>query len=99
MILVASPQKPFSITAKNTLRRQIILNDYEDEINALYDTVEETTQAVDTAPTSWDIVSTTTYVRTIVKKVLVHDVSDDDDLFQHGCDRYENAVSEGNSVH
>ncbi|KAF9018354.1 acetyl-CoA synthetase-like protein [Hymenopellis radicata] len=87
MILIASPTKPFSLTSKNTARRSIILEDYADEINALYDTVEETSQALDTIPNTWDIVSTTEYVRSIVNKVLVRQISNEEDLFQQGaCD-------------
>lgn len=45
MIIVAKPTKPFTYTAKNTARRQAILTDYSDDILAVYETVEESTQA------------------------------------------------------
>ncbi|KAK0192594.1 male sterility protein-domain-containing protein [Armillaria mellea] len=41
MILVSSPSKPFTYTTKNTARRLSVIEDYEDEIQALYDTVED----------------------------------------------------------
>src|SRR5487761_708862 len=44
MIIVASPAKPFVYTAKMTARRQAILKDYDEEINTLYDVVEQTSQ-------------------------------------------------------
>lgn len=88
MILVASALKPFTYTAKNTARRQAIINDYEEEIGLLYDTVEETTQTNITPPQYWDATSTLTFVRQVVCQVMKYKrVSDDDDLFNHGCDR------------
>ncbi|KZT66300.1 acetyl-CoA synthetase-like protein [Daedalea quercina L-15889] len=86
MILVAKPDKPFTYTAKNTARRQAVINDYEDEINALYDTVAESTQSSIPTPEVWDLVATTDFVREVVGKVLRSSVQDDDDLFQNGCD-------------
>ncbi|KAK0230496.1 hypothetical protein IW262DRAFT_1453406 [Armillaria fumosa] len=40
MILVAKPRKPFTYTAKNTARRQAILDDYSEDILAVYKTYE-----------------------------------------------------------
>ncbi|TFK38857.1 hypothetical protein BDQ12DRAFT_629926 [Crucibulum laeve] len=86
MIIVAKPSKPFHYTAKSTARRQAIINDYHDEIEALYASVEESTQSNIPPPREWDIISTTNFVRAIVDKVLVHKVQDEDDIFEHGCD-------------
>ncbi|KAK0463970.1 uncharacterized protein EV420DRAFT_1638889 [Desarmillaria tabescens] len=86
MILVAKPDKPFTYTAKNTARRQVILEDYSQEISDLYKTVEESTQTSISLPLEWDTKSTKDFVRTVVLQVLSHSVLDDDDLFQHGCD-------------
>ena len=88
MILVAKPDKPFTYTAKNTARRQAVINDYEPEIDALYDTVAESTQASIPTPEIWDIVATTGFVRDVVGKVLRTPVTNDVDLFENGCDRY-----------
>lgn len=87
MIIVAKPSKPFHYTAKNTARRQAILKDYAEEISRLYETVDETTSSSVPPPAAWDIISTTDFVRTVVNKVLVHQIEDDDDLFENGCDR------------
>lgn len=87
MILVAKPDKPFTYTAKNTARRQAVINDYEPEINALYDTVAESTQTSIPTPEVWDAVATTSFVRDVVGKVLRAPIKDDDDLFENGCDR------------
>ncbi len=68
-------------------RRQAILTDYSDEILAIYETVAESTQANIPPPSEWDDASTEEFVRTVVLQVLSHSISDDDDFFQHGCDR------------
>ncbi|PBK78299.1 acetyl-CoA synthetase-like protein [Armillaria solidipes] len=89
MILVAIPDKPFKYTSKNTARRQVILEDYSEEISDLYKSVEESTQTSISLPLEWDPESTKDFVRTIVLQVLSHSILDDDDLFQHGCDRID----------
>jgi hypothetical protein len=88
MILVASPSKPFTYTAKATARRQAIIADYDAEISALYDTVKETAQMDVPIPKDWTLPQTLHFVSDVVKKVLTKAVDDDDDIFQHGCDRY-----------
>lgn len=88
MIIVSKSSKPFQYTAKNTARRHVTINDYEKEINHLYATVDESTQSSIPPPKEWDIVSTTDFVRTVVNKVLVSTIQDNDDVFEHGCDRY-----------
>ncbi|KAJ8093219.1 putative NRPS-like protein biosynthetic cluster [Marasmius tenuissimus] len=86
MIIVASPHKPFSYTAKNTPKRQATLRDYAEEVSAAYEALSETTQSNIPAPPHWDISTTTTFVRAVIKTVLTHPVKDGDDLFQYGCD-------------
>ncbi|KAH7912698.1 hypothetical protein BJ138DRAFT_1083028 [Hygrophoropsis aurantiaca] len=86
MIIVSKPSKPFTYTAKNTPRRQAIIADYEDEINALYNAVEESTQSGITPPLHWDQQSTCAFVRKAVSSVMGRTISDDDDIFQQGCD-------------
>ncbi|KAF9471438.1 acetyl-CoA synthetase-like protein [Pholiota conissans] len=86
MVLVAKPDKPFQYTAKSTARRQAIINQYEDEIEAVYGAVEATTQSSILLPKEWDIISATNFVRSVISSVLIHEVKDDDDIFQHGCD-------------
>lgn len=85
--MVSKASKPFEYTAKGTPRRQIIVNTYEEEIKAAYTAVENSSvQGVD-APTKWSDESATEFVRNVVKKVLPHQVEDEDDLFQMGADR------------
>ena len=87
MIIVSSPTKPFTYTAKYTPRRQAIINDYEQEIDALYEAVEESAQADLRLPEVWDLPSVTPFVRAVVMKVLRRDMEDTDDIFLKGCDR------------
>jgi hypothetical protein len=88
MILIASPSKPFVYTAKGTPRRQAILNDYKTEIEALYETVDETAQPQVPLPANWSNSNALEFIRATVSNVMNRDVGDEDDLFQHGCDRY-----------
>lgn len=88
MILVASPSKPFQYTGKGSVRRQATLQEYNDEIESLYASVEDSTQADITAPLEWTPALTRDFIRKVVHSVLTEHVRDQDDLFQHGCDRY-----------
>ncbi len=74
-------------------RRQAILTDYSDEILAIYETVAESTQANIPPPSEWDNASTEEFVHTVVLQVLSHSISDNDDFFQHGCDRWSVSLS------
>ncbi len=78
---------PTILTSHDIGRRQVILEDYSEEISDLYKSVEESTQTGILLPLEWDPESTKDFVRTIVLQVLSHSILDDDDLFQHGCDR------------
>ncbi|THU97218.1 acetyl-CoA synthetase-like protein [Dendrothele bispora CBS 962.96] len=87
MILVASPSKPFTYTAKNTPRNNAIIKEYAPEIEAIYNSLEESTQSSIPVPAHWDLESSTEFVRAVVKKVLVvEDIGDEEDVFQRGVD-------------
>lgn len=88
MIAVSKPSKPFTYTGKMTARRQAIIAEYEPEIEALYAAAEETTRAVVAFPPSWTPETGLEFARKLVGSVLKQEVSDDDDIFQHGCDRF-----------
>ncbi len=87
MILVSSPSKPFTYTTKNTARRLPAIEDYEDEIQALYDTVEDNILPDIPPPCQWDATSTVGFIRAVVRHILKQPLSDEDDLFEYGCDR------------
>ncbi|KAF4618234.1 hypothetical protein D9613_011556 [Agrocybe pediades] len=86
MILVTKPSKPFQYTAKNTPRRQAMINAYDEEIQAAYDAVSDSSQSEISPPTEWDLLGTHNFVRSVVNRVLPHNVDDTVDIFQHGCD-------------
>jgi len=89
MIIVASPSKPFLYTAKMTPRRQAILKDYDEEINALYGSAEQTSQVDIPLPVEWTSSQSLDYVRHIIHEVMAQKVTDQVDISEHGCDRYE----------
>lgn len=93
MILVARPSKPFTFTTKKTVRRGAILREYEAEIDALYDAFEESTQSDIVPPSTWEAEDIFAYVSTVVTRVLKKGISDVDDIFEHGCDRYVALIS------
>ena len=68
-------------------RRQVSLNDYGPEIETLYKTVEDNTQAGILPPLEWDGTSTHEFVRNVVSQTLPGPIPDNADLFQYGCDR------------
>lgn len=87
MIIVSKPSKPFQYTAKSTARRQTIINDYAGEIEAAYHAVTESTQSTVPPPAAWDSVAILDFVRSVVTSVLGNSTNDNEDIFQHGCDR------------
>lgn len=99
MIIVASPSKPFVYTAKMTARRQAILNDYDNEINALYDLIEQTSQVNISPPSEWTPSQSLNYVRRIVHKVMTQKVADGIDIFQHGCDSLQSTYIRNSVLH
>ncbi|KAI0370654.1 acetyl-CoA synthetase-like protein [Pilatotrama ljubarskyi] len=86
MILVASPSKPFQFNIKGLPRRKIILDQYHDEIEALYKQVEESTQGDLRPPQVWDEASTLSFVRAVVEHTLRRSIGDDADIFRNGGD-------------
>lgn len=88
MIIVTSPSKPFQFTEKRQPRRNFILKAYNDEIEALYKEIENSSQSEFAAPAVWDSSSTLNFVRTVVQSTLRRDIGDVDDIFRNGGDRY-----------
>lgn len=87
MILAARPNKPFTFTEKHNVRRGAVLKDYEEEINALYAAVDASMQVNIPYPTQWRVYEATEFARSCVHEIMGCKLSDDDDIFQHGCDR------------
>ncbi|KAF8869841.1 hypothetical protein CPB85DRAFT_1356315 [Mucidula mucida] len=81
MIIVASPSKPFTYTAKNTARRSAVIADYEEEIEAVY-----LARAHIVPPPEWTEESTLTFIRSLILSIMDKALPDDVDIFEHGCD-------------
>ncbi|KIJ53176.1 hypothetical protein M422DRAFT_775837 [Sphaerobolus stellatus SS14] len=94
MIILSKPSKPFLLTGKRTLRKGAIIKEYSDEIDELYQTVEESSRSEvpipDIQPDSrgWSAEATLRYVQAVVEDImkLSSTVDLDSDLFQLGCD-------------
>ncbi|KAI0758786.1 acetyl-CoA synthetase-like protein [Fomes fomentarius] len=87
MIMVTKPSKPLEYTAKGTPRRQICIKAYDEEIDALYKRIEESSQVDTPPPRDWAPETIRIYVTEVVRKVMKNvAVKDSDDLFQQGCD-------------
>ncbi|OBZ65571.1 Polyketide synthase HetM [Grifola frondosa] len=91
MILVASPSKPFSYTAKGTPRRGMIVGAYKEEIEALYDSMDLSSQSDIPIPSSWIGDEPLKFVRSVIERAMRADLQDDQDIFQHGCDSLQAA--------
>lgn len=66
------------------------MREYEQEINAAYDAVQESSQADISAPAQWTFPHTRDFVSMVVKKTMSAEgptVGDDTDLFGLGLDR------------
>ncbi|KAM5543840.1 hypothetical protein V8D89_002457 [Ganoderma adspersum] len=85
MIMVTSLSKPFTYNIKGVPRRTI-LRDYENEIEALYDVVGQSSQADIPPPSSWEKEGVKAFVRTAVQQVLGRSLPEDADVFSNGCD-------------
>ncbi|CAL1709820.1 unnamed protein product [Somion occarium] len=86
MILVASPSKPFTFTGKGSVRRHAIIKEYDAEIQVCYDAVENLAEGNTTVLEGLNEGQVLDFVRQVVAGILTQKVSDDDDLFQFGCD-------------
>ncbi|KAK0442587.1 NRPS-like enzyme [Armillaria borealis] len=86
MILVAKPEKPFEFTAKGTPRRTAILEAYEEEIETLYQNLDQMLPTDVVTPREWSLKNTTILTRDIVRGILERDIADTDDIFVAGGD-------------
>ena len=91
MIVITSPSKPLTYTAKGTIRRQASIKEYAAEIDAAYDAVRESSQEDVPAPVRWDAKETRSFVRKVVRGTMKGDLGglgEGTDLFEVGLDRY-----------
>ena len=96
MILVASASKPLSYTVKKTARRGVILKDYNEEIEAIYRAVEDSSNTNIPIPSGsssdggWTLEESLKFVRDVVHSIMTgaESLGDEDDFFGFGCDRW-----------
>ncbi|KAF4618223.1 hypothetical protein D9613_011591 [Agrocybe pediades] len=86
MIILAKPSKPFRYTAKNTPRRHLIIQTYDEEIKAIYASASSSSASDIPPPSKWEGEPLLSFVRAVTNRVLSREVKDTDDIFQHGCD-------------
>lgn len=97
MIIFSDPAKPFSFNVKGLPRRAVVLKDYQAEIEALYDTVEDNIDIK--PPLSWSPTSSLSFIRAVMNNTLTHPIKDDDDIFEHGCDSLRAARMRNTIIH
>ena len=87
-IAIGTPSKPFKRAAKGTVIRKLTLQEYHDELEALYSEESNTkSKAVSTLEEPQSIEAVTDYVRDTLNTVIGNvTISDDQDLFSFGLD-------------
>ena len=88
MIIVTYPDRPIQLTAKGTLKRKTMLEEYADDITEVYKAVDDSSLKDVAPPVTWSVEESTDYIHRVVEKVLEKPIGKDDDLFQYGVDRY-----------
>lgn len=89
MVLVANAKKPFIYNMKGHPRRKALETLYFEEIDRLYAEVGATGDLdIIPPPSSWDAESTAHFLRAVIENVLHQTLTDEEDIFQRGCDRY-----------
>ncbi|KAJ6555930.1 hypothetical protein B0H19DRAFT_1210704 [Mycena capillaripes] len=78
--------KEFTYTAKMTVRREAVIAEYEEEVEILYNMVDESTTLNIPPLANWRADSVRNFVRTAIFRVLNTRVGDEDDIFQHRWD-------------
>ena len=88
MIIVSSPSKPVEYTTKGFPRRGATLKQYDEEIKDLYERIESVQGGNVLLSSTWTPEENIRFTREVVHSIMKHKVTDDEDLFQSGCDRY-----------
>ncbi|RLL93364.1 hypothetical protein CFD26_101118 [Aspergillus turcosus] len=85
MIRLASPGKPFKLTAKGTTQRHAVNADYKEEIDAMYAAQDKQLEAE--LPSTIDFESVHRYVHEVIASLTGRsDIKPSDDLFGSGLD-------------
>lgn len=82
---VASKDKPFKKTPKGSIQRRLVINDYTEEIDAIYDRPDK--EYMDEVPQDATLENITKYVQQVVSRLLsVEQVPEKSDIFSMGLD-------------
>jgi hypothetical protein len=84
MILIAPPDKPFSLTAKGSVRRTETLSNFTLEIEGAYKLFLASPRGDYDLHSHGGVKGIT---KAIIEEALGHDIVPDRDFFQQGCDR------------
>ncbi|KAF8577132.1 NAD(P)-binding protein [Ramaria rubella] len=106
-IILASPTKPFTYTAKGTPRKGAILVEYDSEIKAMYQAIQHSSQTDIPIPLGssreggWTPEENLVFVREVVRNVMTRakDMGDDDDIFRCGCDSLQETYIRNTILH
>lgn len=85
---MAHPAKPFHYTPKGTPRRQVIIDEYKEEIERGYINLETTSTIEANSFETLDLEETHLYVSQLVEQIMGRKLGEDDDIFLFGCDRF-----------
>ncbi|KZS89139.1 acetyl-CoA synthetase-like protein [Sistotremastrum niveocremeum HHB9708] len=86
LVLVARPDRPFSLTDKGTVRTKITLNLYGKEIEEAYKSIEENDSSKWEIPAAFNAESITDFLVKVIEDILGHGINKSDDLFAQGMD-------------
>ncbi|KAL0961259.1 hypothetical protein HGRIS_006221 [Hohenbuehelia grisea] len=87
MLLVTSPSKELPRTDKGSVKRKLAIALYEEEINALYASVDEEASAkLPPLPEDLAVASLVPYFRTLVGEAMKKPMGLTDEVFEHGMD-------------
>ena len=64
-----------------------MVQQYSEEIEAIYRAVESSAQSDFTPPATWDATTTLNFVQAVVNGTLSRPLADDADIFRNGGDR------------
>ncbi|KZT61208.1 acetyl-CoA synthetase-like protein [Calocera cornea HHB12733] len=93
ILVIDAKKKPFARTPKGTISRNVTLQQYEEEIEALYAAAEQPTRAEwAEPPTAWDEEALHSFIVRVVNGVMRGEgapgvpLDEARDLFEQGCD-------------
>jgi hypothetical protein len=87
LILLASPAKPFSLSGKGAPQRTVVIEQYSQEIDEVYEALEENSSLDIHLPDSWDKRDIRRFVDELLSTTLDVTVGSKDDIFHAGCSR------------